>query len=269
MDRNIGQASASEERVSVLHILLLVLSIYALGAIFVQTAFRLPPNIDDLLDLLDDFVCAVFFIDFSVRFFRAPSKRNFLKWGWIDLISCIPKIAIFRYGRMLRVIRVLRMLRAFRSAKVLVQAIFRNRAKSSAASVIAIAIVLAMFASIAILNFETAPESNIKTPSDALWWAATTITTVGYGDKYPVTFEGRIVAFFLIVTGVGLFGTLTGYIASLFVECDDREDKKIDQLTAEIRSLRELIENSGFQKKGYETMDDSYCKEAPERDLVT
>ncbi|XHR31032.1 MAG: ion transporter [Chthoniobacteraceae bacterium] len=249
MDRNLSQTATPKERVSVLQILMLVLSIYALGAIFVQSAFKLPTNIDDLLDLLDDFVCAVFFIDFAVRFYRAPSKRGFLKWGWVDLISCIPKIAIFRYGRMLRVIRVLRMLRAFRSAKILVHAIFARRARSTAASVVSIAVVLAMFASIAILNFETAPESNIKTPSDALWWAATTITTVGYGDKYPVTMEGRIVAFFLMVTGVGLFGTLTGFIASLFVDGEEkRESEDLAKLTAEVRELRALIERTHFQK---------------------
>ena len=71
--------------------------------------------------------------------------------------------------------------------------------------------------SISILQVETVPESNIKTASDAIWWAFTTITTVGYGDVYPVTAGGRVIAALLIITGVGLFGTFTGFVAAWFV----------------------------------------------------
>lgn len=74
-----------------------------------------------------------------------------------------------------------------------------------------------IFSSIAILEVEDAPESNIKTAEDAIWWTYTTITTVGYGDKYPVTTEGRLIAMTLMTFGVGLFGTFTAYISSMFV----------------------------------------------------
>jgi voltage-gated potassium channel len=74
-----------------------------------------------------------------------------------------------------------------------------------------------IFGSIAILQVEQDPNSNIKTAEDSIWWAFVTITTVGYGDKYPVTTEGRIIAAFLMVAGVGLFGTFTGFIASWFM----------------------------------------------------
>lgn len=244
-----------------LQILMLFLSIYALGAIFVQSAFKLPSNVDALLDLLDFLVCGVFFIDFCIRFYRAPSKKSFLKWGWIDLISSIPKFEVFRFGRMLRVIRVLRMFRAFRSTKVLVQVLFAHRGKSATVSVVAIAIVFSIFASIAILNFETVPEANIKTPSDALWWAATTVTTVGYGDKYPVTIEGRMVAFFLMVVGVGLFGTLTGFIASSFVEYDKKENSELSELIVEVRALRKMIESSGNQHSQPDFVENSQIDE--------
>lgn len=81
-----------------------------------------------------------------------------------------------------------------------------------------------IFGSISILQFETAPESNIKTAEDAIWWAFVTITTVGYGDRYPVTTEGRIIAAFLMITGVALFGTFTGFIAAWFM-CDKSNNK--------------------------------------------
>jgi voltage-gated potassium channel len=80
-----------------------------------------------------------------------------------------------------------------------------------------IAILMVIFSSIAILQVENVPNSNIKTAEDALWWSYVTVTTVGYGDKFPVTLEGRIIAGFLMTTGVGLFGTFTGFVASWFV----------------------------------------------------
>ena len=76
-----------------------------------------------------------------------------------------------------------------------------------------------LFSSVAILQFESSdPNSNIKTAGDAIWWSYVTITTVGYGDKYTVTTEGRVIAAILMTVGVGIFGTFTAYISSLFVK---------------------------------------------------
>jgi voltage-gated potassium channel len=80
-------------------------------------------------------------------------------------------------------------------------------------------VVVLFSGSIAVLNFESAAdEGNIRTAADALWWAITTVTTVGYGDLYPVTIEGRLVAVVLMVTGVGTFATLAGALATWFME---------------------------------------------------
>ena len=76
---------------------------------------------------------------------------------------------------------------------------------------------MVIFSSIAILQVEDTTNSNIKTAEDAIWWAYVTVTTVGYGDKFPVTTEGRIIAAALMTVGVGLFGTFTGFLASYFV----------------------------------------------------
>jgi voltage-gated potassium channel len=81
-----------------------------------------------------------------------------------------------------------------------------------------LAFLILIFSSIAILQVENTANGNIKTAEDAIWWAYTTITTVGYGDKYPVTSEGRLIAIFLMTFGVGMFGTMTAYISSLFIK---------------------------------------------------
>jgi len=99
-----------------------------------------------------------------------------------------------------------------------VKHLYQRKANGAIASALIIAILMLLFSSIAILQVETAENSNITTAEDALWWAFVTITTVGYGDKFPVTTEGRIIAMFLMTTGVGLFGIFTAYVASLFVE---------------------------------------------------
>jgi voltage-gated potassium channel len=87
-----------------------------------------------------------------------------------------------------------------------------------------IAILMIIFSSIAILQVETDPNSNIKNAEDAIWWSFVTITTVGYGDKFPVTTEGRIIAAFLMTVGVGLFGTFTGFVASWFMGTNNKEN---------------------------------------------
>ncbi len=187
-------------------------------------------------------VCVVFLTDFCIRFRRAPSKVAFLKWGWIDLVSSIPAFDFLRWGRLVRVIRIIRILRAFRSTKNLVAFLYRNRARSLIGTAALSAVVLVIFSCIAILSFENDKNSNIKTPFDAIWWAFSTITTVGYGDKYPVTDEGKIVAIVLMVTGVGLFGVLTGLFARLLVEPEfKKEESDIKKLAEEIRLLREEI----------------------------
>lgn len=194
------------------------LSIYVLGALALDTFLPLDEEISKLLNYFDYVICGVFFIEFWYRFFAAENKLEYLKWGWIDLLSAVPMIDAFRTARIVRIIRVIRIIKAYRSIQQLLAHLFRNRVKGTFASAILTATLMLIFSSIAILKVETAPESNIKTAEDALWWAFVTITTVGYGDRYPVTTEGRIVAAILMTVGVGLFGTFTAYVSSWFVE---------------------------------------------------
>jgi voltage-gated potassium channel len=76
------------------------------------------------------------------------------------------------------------------------------------------------------------PAANIKTGGDAVWWAFVSITTVGYGDQYPVTQGGRTMAFFVLATGVGLFGVLSGYLANFFLAPASKEEPATDSSTA-------------------------------------
>ena len=222
---------------------MLFLCIYVLIALFVETVFKLPADTSDLLNRIDNLVCLAFLLDFVGNLITAKSKLGYLKWGWIDLVSSIPYLYFLRWGRIMRVIRILRLLRGFRSTKLILQLLFANRAKGTFATVAMITFVIVVFASIAVLNLENTPESNIKTAPDALWWAFVTVSTVGYGDRFPVTHLGRIVAVLLMTAGVGLFGTFTAYVASLFNQQEVKEDEKRDTaVMAELKAISERLD---------------------------
>ena len=223
MIKTMKEKTESKTKLSTLDLVVVVLSVYVLGALLIDTLCALPPETSLLLYYIDNFICIVFFIDFCVRLYKADNKWKYLKWGWIDLLSSIPAVNILRVGRLLRLIRLLRIIKAFRSTKKFIHYIFRNKAQGAITSALLIALLLIIFCAIAILQVEKEPNSNIKTAEDAIWWAYVTMTTIGYGDKFPITTEGRIIAAILMTAGVGLFGTFTAYVASWFVS--DKEER--------------------------------------------
>ncbi|MGZ3932404.1 MAG: potassium channel family protein [Bacteroidia bacterium] len=189
--------------------------------LLIGTFLVLPKETEHLLNYIDNSICIFFFIEFWIRFYQAKNKMKFMRWGWIDLVSSILMIGYLRMGRVFRLIRLLRIIRAFRSTEHLVNHLFRNKAKGALTSVSILALLLVIFSAIAILQVEDAPNSNIKTAEDAIWWAYVTVTTVGYGDRFPVTTEGRVIAVILMTAGVGLFGTFTAFISSIFIREKD------------------------------------------------
>lgn len=232
-----------QEPVKLRQIVMLILCIYVLIALFIDTVFDLPPETSVLLNRIDNIVCVFFIWDFILNVVTAKSKLGYLKWGWIDLISSIPNIQILRWGRFVQVVRILRILRGIRSIKLIIRFLFANRAKGTFASVSMISFFIVVFSSIAILNCEVAPDSNIKTASDALWWSFVTITTVGYGDFYPTTSMGRIIASALIMAGVGLFGTFTAYVASFFMQYEEDPDTEVLEELKAIKEKLSLLES--------------------------
>ncbi len=222
----VDQSEEKKESLGFLNLLILLLSFYVLIALLIDAVFKLPAETSKLLNYIDNIICVVFFFDFIVRFRKAESKLTFMKWGWIDLIASIPTFDFMRAGRLLRVIRLIRLIRAFRSTKHIVEHVFKNKIQGTLTSVAIIAVLMLLFSSVSILQFETDSNSNIKTAEDAIWWSYVTITTVGYGDKYPVTTEGRIIAVILMTVGVGLFGTFTAFVSSWFVKSNQQTPEK-------------------------------------------
>jgi voltage-gated potassium channel len=223
---------------------MLVLSVLALVLVAVMTFMRFDEDTLVILHGADLVVCAFFFLDFLHSLVTARNRtRYLLTWGWIDLLSSIPLVAPLRFGRAARIIRVLRVLRAARAAKTLAAFFVTHRTRNGVAVAALLTFIAIVLASVSILQFERdAPGASIRTAVDAIWWAVSTITTVGYGDTYPVTSAGRAVAGMLMVGGVALYGIVAGLIASWFIMPAERaEGREIAELRDEIRELRRVI----------------------------
>jgi len=216
-------------------IFILVLCLVALGVLAVSTFARWSDSTRQILAYADNVICAFFLVDFAVSLYRAPRKVHYLvTWGWIDLLSSVPAIEVFRWGRAARVLRFLRVLRGLKATWALTHFVVGRRAESTLLASTLIVLLLVVSASIAVLQFEGPAGGNIATAEDAMWWAVSTMTTVGYGDRYPVTSEGRLVGVFLMAAGVGMFGILSGAVASWFLTPATKEP---DVDLAEIRQL--------------------------------
>jgi voltage-gated potassium channel len=231
------------EQMSPFQIFILILSGYVILALFIQLIIKLPSQVIPVLDSIDFIICIVFIIDFFYRLYKSPHKLQFLKWGWIDLVSSIPTLDFLRWGRFARIFRLLRLLRAFKSTKSLIVFLFQNRAKSTFIIASTISLLLVIFSSIAILTFEDIPSSHIKNPIDAVWWAFSTISTTGSGDAYPVTTSGKMLSVILAICGIGLFGTFTAYIAKFFIEPSQKqEENEILELKNQIANLNAKLD---------------------------
>jgi len=195
-------------------VFVLFLSILSILVLLIEFLFVVDGEISEILIYFDNILCIVFFLDFIDNFISAPNKLEYMKYGWIDLLSAIPNIEILRVARLVRIVKILRVIK---SIKMIYDNVILKQSNIIISSLLLALLSIFISASL-ILQFENLPESNIKNAEDALWWSYTTITTVGYGDKFPITSEGRIVAVMLMTIGVGLFGTITASFASLLTE---------------------------------------------------
>jgi voltage-gated potassium channel len=242
---DVSDDSSREHQRAPFSVFILFLSIYAVVALAVASFVKISADTRAVLGYADTFVCGLFFLDFIVNLWRAPNRIRYLvTWGWLDLLSSIPAIDALRLGRAARILRIIRVLRGIRATKVLSEFILYRRAQSAFLAALLVSVLLVVFSASAVLQFETSPEANIRSPEDAVWWAIVTVTTVGYGDKFPLSSEGRLIAALLMTAGVGLFGTFSGYVAAWFLESPVRhsaEIEAIDALSQQVAELRDEI----------------------------
>jgi len=238
------------------NIFILVLTI---GSLVVMALLLLPvdDNTRQLLTVYDNAICVVFLGDFAYNILGAKPKRGYFigQRGWLDLIGSIPSFgffqlsALFRLARLSRLARIGRLLRG-NNRKELIRDVLENRGQYAAFITLLSGALVLSVTSVVVLQVEgRSPDANITTPGDSLWWAFVTITTVGYGDFFPVTGLGRTAGVFLMLAGVGIIGALASILASLLVP-PPKEDAETaaaaaaddtQTILAELASLRSEV----------------------------
>ena len=221
------------------NILILVLTVFSL-AVMVLLILPLGEATLEVLRFYDNAICVVFLIDFAVNLLRARSKRGYFigDRGWLDLIGSIPSFGffpaagLFRIARLSRFARITRLLRGNNRGQ-LVQDILTNRGQYAVLITILSGFVVLSVSTVLMVQFESqSADANITTGGDALWWGFTTITTVGYGDQFPVTPLGRATAVLVMFAGVGIIGSLASILASFLVPPPETDDSAEPELAS-------------------------------------
>lgn len=186
-----------------------------------------------ILHVADVTIWALFATDYCTRLAIVEDRRRFVRTHLVDLAAVA-----------LPALRPLRLLRLFSVGNMLATKSRRSLIAQAGRLVTTSAAILIFVASVAVLDVErNAKGANITTFGDALWWAATTITTVGYGDRFPVTTEGRLVAVTLMGLGIALVGVLTASIAAWFVrEVRATEQEAVEPLEAQVARLEVKVD---------------------------
>ncbi|TKD72188.1 potassium channel family protein [Pseudalkalibacillus hwajinpoensis] len=160
---------------------------------------------------LDWFIWGIFVIDYVTRLSLSPNKKVFVKGNVLEFIAIIPLGEIFQSARLIRLIRVVRLLAIINKRKSYLHDLF---SKFNLDRYLVLLIASMFLASLPMVWLEPAFEHY----GDALWWVIVTTTTVGYGDLYPVTAVGRIIAIFYMIVGISLIGIVTGTVASVITK---------------------------------------------------
>jgi len=203
-----------------------VLSILSILNIFLGY-FTKDADLNGILDIMNGLFSIIFLGDFFFRILTAPSKSQyfFRDFGWADLFASLP-LPQFKILRVFRLFRVYRLMTKI-GPKVIVNTLVKDRAGSALYVLLLMGILVLEFGALAVLKWEKVnPDANIKTASDAVWYVMVTISTVGYGDRYPTTDLGRIMGALVIVIGVGIFGTFTGFLANFFLSPAKKEEEE-------------------------------------------
>ena len=191
-----------------------------LAVVFVALAFVpvMPGSAtDEAIYALEWLITGLFIAEFSSRLWAAESRRAYVRGHWIDLVSCIPPV---RWARFFRLFRLLRLARTFAGIGRAMTHVERLGNHHGLMWLIIAWIAVMLLCAVGLFVVENGVNDAVESPLDALWWGLTTMTTVGYGDVFPTTGEGRVVAAVLMILGIGLYSIITATVTSFLIAGD-------------------------------------------------
>lgn len=199
------------------------LTFAGLAVVFVILGFvDVAPEQQGLLEATEWTLTGLFAAEFATRLWAAADRRDYVRGHWIDLVALVPPV---RALRVLRLARLLRLVRAFAGVARALGHVERLARHRGLIWIFVAWIAVMVLTSIGLYAAEKGVNAAVEDPLDALWWGVSTMTTVGYGDVYPTTDEGRLAAMALMLMGIGLFSAVTAVITSFVLQYRELEDR--------------------------------------------
>lgn len=225
---------------------LLLLAVAMVPLLVVELAFEPDGGLGAALMAAEWFIWAAFAFEYVVRLVLTPARWRFVRRNLPDLF--IIALPFLRPLRIVRSARALRLLRLARVAAFLWKATQTGRSlltRHGLHYALLVSAVVVVGAAGLVFALEDGGAGPINSFGDSLWWAVTTVTTVGYGDTFPVTPAGRGVAAFLMLAGISLFGVLTANVAAFFVEKQEADgtSEKLDEVLRSLTAIEERLES--------------------------
>ena len=213
------------ENSKLFNIFIQALILVSIAQLSLETMASLKHKYSDLLQISEFFFVTVFSLEYLLRLYIAKERFRFIFsfYGIVDLAAILPSILLFdffdfRFIRLLRFMRIFRILKLARYSKALsrVKSSFYNIREELAIFLI-LSIILIYISASGIYYFEHEAQPEVfKSIPHSMWWSVATLTTVGYGDIYPVTVGGKIFTFFMLIIGIGIISVPSGLFASSF-----------------------------------------------------
>jgi len=219
---------------------MLVLALLMLPLLLLPEFFDLSSAMKEGLLVGEWFIWSAFALELGVKTYLSPSRGQYLVSHWYDVV-----IVVVPFLRPLRIVRSLRLLRASRAMRLLSYGIrLTHEAREMIVShglhyaTLVGAGVFFSLTGVALLFEREASDANIHTYGDAVWWGIATITTVGYGDRFPVTTEGKVISAFIMILGISLFSLITASIAAMFVRPSvEKEEATLEDVLARLEQM--------------------------------
>jgi voltage-gated potassium channel len=215
------------------------LALLWLPVLVVPIVTQLHGSVALTFDIVDYLVWAAFAVEYGVKLRLAVDRKAFFRHHLLDLlVIAVPVMRPLRLARLFRLVRLGRIVLVLGGGLKRARALFTHHGLQFVLLTVS-AIVFAGAGLEVFFERHSPGVGAIHSYGDALWWAVVTVTTVGYGDKVPVTGAGRFVATGLMLTGIGLVGALTATIASFFVQQQHTEE--LAEIRGQLQEIRELL----------------------------